>query len=182
MAFDEQTAVLAVDFQNGIFAPGEHRVHAAEDILERAAALLNAARLAGVPTFHFQDDAGPGLWAPDTPEWEIHHRVSPADPALVLRKKFGDAFRGTPLDDELRRLHVSHLVILGAMTDFSIRATLQRALLRGYRVTLVEDAHSTLDEFDAPAVEHVRVLNDEVRASAARSLPVQLKPAAAFFD
>jgi nicotinamidase-related amidase len=126
MAFDGQTAVLAVDFQNGIFAPGEHRVHGAEDVLERAAALLNAARLAGVATFYFQDDAGPGLWAPDTPEWEIHERVGPADSALVLRKQFGDAFRGTPLDEELRRLQCSRLVILGAMTDFSVRATLQR--------------------------------------------------------
>jgi nicotinamidase-related amidase len=180
--FDESTAVLAIDLQNGIFAAGEHQVHDASGVLERAAAILNAARLAGVPALYCQDDAGPGLWAPDAAAWKIHERVSPGDSAFIFRKQFGDAFRATPLDEELQRLGRSHVIVLGAMTDFSVRATLQRALLRGYRVTLVEDAHSTLDAFDAPAPEHVRLLNAEVRAAARRGLPLQLEPAAVLVD
>jgi nicotinamidase-related amidase len=178
--FDEHTALLAIDLQVGIFGPGETRVHDADGVLERAAALVNAAQAAGLPILYCQDDAGPGLWEPGSEGWQIHPRVSPPARAIVFRKKFGDAFRGTELDDELRRSGCSRLVICGAMTDFSIRSTLQRALLRGYSVTLVEDAHSTLDGIDAPAVDHIRMLNEEVAASAKRGLPLALAPTGAF--
>src|SRR5947207_8956875 len=171
MLLDGHSAVLAIDLQNGIFGAGELAVHDDDGVLERAALVLEAAHRAGVPTLYCQDDAGPGLWEPLTPAWQIHGKVSPTDTAFVFQKTFGDAFRGTRLDAELRRRGRSHLVVLGAMTDFSVRSTLQRALLRGYSVTLVEDAHSTLDSFDAPAVEHIRMLNDEVRDSSRRGLP-----------
>jgi nicotinamidase-related amidase len=179
MPFAQHAAVLAIDLQSGIFGAGERTVHDAEGVLERAARVLRAAGLAGVPVFYCQDDAGPGAWEPLTPAWQIHHRVSPADSAVTFRKTFGDAFRATRLDAGLRRRAKTHLVVFGAMTDFSVRSTLQRALLRGYRVTLVEDAHSTLDSFDAAALEHIRLLNEEVRQSAERGLPVELASAAA---
>ncbi len=178
--FEDQTALLAIDLQVGIFGPGETRVHDADGVLERAAALLRAAEAAGLPILYCRDDAGPGLWEPGSEGWQIHPRVSPPERAIVFRKKFGDAFRATELDDELRRRDCSRLVVLGAMTDFSIRSTLQRALLRGYSVTLIEDAHSTLDGLDAPALDHIRMLNEEVAASAKRGLPLELEPAAAF--
>ena len=65
-------------------------------------------------------------------------------------------------------------MLAGAMTDFTVRATLQRALLKGYFVTLVGDAHSTLDAPDGPAKRHIELLNREVREAESRGLPVRL--------
>ena len=45
----------------------------------------------------------------------------------------------------LADLEVGGLVVAGAQTDACIRATLHGALVRGYDVTLVSDAHTTED-------------------------------------
>jgi hypothetical protein len=48
-------------------------------------------------------------------------------------------------------------VVTGAQSDACIRATLHGALVRGYDVTLVGDAHTTEDltDYGAPAPEQV---------------------------
>ena len=52
---------------------------------------------------------------------------------------------------------VGRVVVTGAQSDACIRATLHGALVRGYDVTLVGDAHTTgdLTEYGAPAPEQV---------------------------
>ena len=172
MEFSVPVAVLAIDLQNGIFA-GETLVHDAGGVLERAQEVIAAAAKGGHPVIVVQDDAGPGIWQPDTFDWEVHPRISAPPDAIRLRKRFGDAFRGTRLDEYLRDSSVGHVVVLGAMTDFSVRATLQRALLKGYRATLVVDAHSTLDAPDGTAVEQVELLNREIEEAEVAGLHVR---------
>jgi len=48
-------------------------------------------------------------------------------------------------------------VVTGAQTDECIRATLHGALVRGYDVTLISDAHTTEDltEYGAPSPDLV---------------------------
>ena len=48
-------------------------------------------------------------------------------------------------------------MVVGAQSDACIRSTLHGALVRGYDVTLVEDAHTTEDltEWGAPPPEQV---------------------------
>ena len=163
-----------LDVQDGIFGGDETVVHDAEGVLTRIEELVRAAAARGIPVVLVQDDAGPGLWAPDTPGWQLHRRLTRPPTAVYLRKRFGDAFRSTDLDARLRRTGAGNLVLAGAMTDFSVRATLQRALLKGYFVTLVADAHSTLDAPDSSAAEQIALLNGEVRDAEVRGLPVRL--------
>lgn len=75
----------------------------------------------------------------------------------MVHKSFGDAFEDTDLEDVLARAGVGHLVVSGAQTDACIRATIHGAMVRGYDVTLVGDAHTTedLSEWGAPAPEKV---------------------------
>jgi nicotinamidase-related amidase len=174
VSLEKRTALVVLDVQNGIFARPESLVHDAEGVLDRIDALVRAAAARAAPVVLVQDDAGPGLWRPETPEWELHERLTRPPAATFLRKTYGDAFRATDLDALLRRGDVGSLVVAGAMTDFSVRATLQRALLKGYAVSLVADAHSTLDASDGSAEHQIELLNDEVRDAATRGLPVRL--------
>jgi nicotinamidase-related amidase len=41
--------------------------------------------------------------------------------------------------------------LLGAQTDFCVAATVKGALSNGFRVTVISDAHSTLDQPDEAA-------------------------------
>jgi nicotinamidase-related amidase len=52
---------------------------------------------------------------------------------------------------------VGRLVVVGAQTDECIRSTLHGALVRGYDVALVSDAHTTEDqtEWGAPPPDQV---------------------------
>jgi nicotinamidase-related amidase len=171
---EKRSALVVLDVQNGIFARPESLVHDAEGVLDRIDGLVQAAVARATRVVLVQDDAGPGLWRPETPDWELHERLTRPPAAIFLRKTYGDAFRATDLDTRLRHEDVGSLVIVGAMTDFSVRATLQRALLKGYAVSLVADAHSTLDAPDGPAENHIELLNQEVRDASDRGLPARL--------
>ena len=62
-----------------------------------------------------------------------------------MHKHYGDSFEDTDLESLLAEHQVGRLVVTGAQTDACIRSTLHGALVRGYDVTLVEDAHTTED-------------------------------------
>jgi nicotinamidase-related amidase len=169
-----RTALVVLDVQNGIFAREQSLVHDAEGVLDRIDEVVRAAAARDTPVVIVQDDAGPGLWTPETPGWQLHERLIRPPKAVALRKSYGDAFRGTDLDARLRSAGADRLVLVGAMTDFTVRSTLQRALLKGYFVTLVGDAHSTLDAPDGSAKLQIELLNGEVREAESRGLPVRL--------
>jgi nicotinamidase-related amidase len=174
MGSSNRTALVVLDVQNGIFAREESLVHDAEGMLDRIDQVVRAAAARATPIVLVQDDSGPGLWEPETPAWQLHERLTRPSGAIALRKSYGDAFRGTDLDARLGSAGADRLVLVGAITDFTVRSTLQRALLKGYFATLVGDAHSTLDAPDGPAERHIELLNTEVREAESRGLPVRL--------
>jgi nicotinamidase-related amidase len=120
------TAVIVIDMQVGVL----DGCHDAGGVTHRTALLVERARAAGVPVIWVQDHDD---FPEGTPEWEL------------MRKTRRDAFVGTELADALAELSVTHLVVAGAQTDYCIRTTTQSAAVRGFDVTLVGDAHTTVD-------------------------------------
>jgi nicotinamidase-related amidase len=85
-----------------------------------------------------------------------------------VHKQFNSAFEGTELESQLAALDVTHIMLCGAATNWCIRATAYAALERGYDLTLIEDAHSTVDmpvssELTIPAAHIVAELNTTLR-------------------
>jgi len=68
----------------------------------------------------------------------------PAAGEPVLHKKFNSSFEQTALLLELAKLGATHVALAGAATNWCIRATAYGALDRGYDLTLIEDAHTTV--------------------------------------
>jgi nicotinamidase-related amidase len=62
----------------------------------------------------------------------------------VVTKHYYDGFNGTTLDSVLRARGVTHLVITGTLTDICVLATVIGGMNREYRMTVVEDATTTL--------------------------------------
>jgi hypothetical protein len=79
------------------------------------------------------------------------------DSEPLVHKSYGDSFEGTELEAVLADRGVGRLIVTGAQTDACIRSTLHGALVRGYDVTSVGDAHTTenLSEYGAPPPEQV---------------------------
>jgi nicotinamidase-related amidase len=167
------TALLVVDMQRGFVDPGEAmEVPPARESVPRIRALVDLFRAKGRPvvfTEFVYSDAAPlligalhpehrrampgaprGFGHPssscheDDPSVATVHALAPRPDELVVRKRWYDAFAGTPLDGAFRARGVDTLVVTGTMTDICVLATVVGAFNREYRITVVEDAVTTL--------------------------------------
>jgi nicotinamidase-related amidase len=141
------TALLVVDVQTGVVA----KAHDRDTVVANIARLVDKARAQGVPVVwvqHYSKQLERG-----TPAWAIAAELSPAPDEPIVEKAYGDAFEATELEAVLAGLGVGRLVVAGAQTDACIRSTLHGALVRGYDVVLVSDAHTTddLSQWGAPS-------------------------------
>jgi len=145
------TALLVIDVQNGVVVGAHDR----DGVVGNIAALVDRARTEEVPVVWVQhsDD---GLER-DSDDWQIVDELSPGDGEPVVHKNYGDSFEATDLEEVLAARDVGRVVVTGAQSDACIRATLHGALVRGYDVTLVGDAHTTEDltEYGAPSPDLV---------------------------
>jgi ureidoacrylate peracid hydrolase len=167
------TALLVIDMQRGFVDEGEAmEVPAAREAVPRIRELVALFRAKGRPvvfTEFVYSEAAPLLVGALHPE---HRRASPGaargfgrpssscheeDPSvttvpglapnadeLVIRKRWYDAFAGTPLAGALRARGIDTLVVTGTMTDVCVLATVVGAFNHEFRITVVEDAVSTL--------------------------------------
>lgn len=134
-----RTALLVIDVQNDVVAGA----HARDAVVANISALVARARDSGVAVVwvqHADEELPEG-----SAGWQIvpELEVGPGEP--VVGKAYGDAFEATDLEEVLGAAGAGRLVIAGAQTDACIRSTLHGALVRGYDVTLVSDAHTTED-------------------------------------
>ena len=148
------TALLVIDVQIGMFEGPEGPVHDAERLLERIGALIREARQSRVPVIYIQHCEGPGeLFEPDTHEWRIHSAIAPREGELVVEKRTPDSFHETTLRRELDSRGVNRLILTGMQTEFCVDTTCRKAFSLGYDVVLVKDAHGTWDTDDLSATQ-----------------------------
>ena len=139
-----KSALLIIDVQVGLvrLMPPELQ----DRVLSNIAVLLSQARSSRIPVLFIQHDGPKGHpIEAETSAWAIHPSILPMNGEPVIRKKASDSFFETRLAEELQAGEISHLVIVGAMTEYCVDTTCRRAVTLGYDVTLVADAHLTRD-------------------------------------
>ncbi|MEM8925537.1 MAG: cysteine hydrolase [Actinomycetota bacterium] len=175
------TALLLVEYQNDFAAEGGSLHTAVSDVmeqtgmLEHSAALVRAARNAGVTIIHaplafdpgYEEIAGSAYgilkgvvdsqsFANDTWGVELVDGMTP-DPADVVLtdKRSLDAFSTTNLQFVLESRQINTLAIAGFLTNCCIESTMRSAYERGYEVVPVVDcmAATSLEEHEM-AVKH----------------------------
>ena len=168
-----KTALLVVDMQRAFLDPGEAmEVPAARDIVPQIQSLLELFRSRALPVVFTEftySETMPLLVGDLHPE---HKRAAPGAPTgfgvpsscclegdlsvdtvpelaprpdeTVIRKRWYDAFAGTPLDGVLRARGVTSVVVTGTLSEVCVLATVVGAFNREYRITVVEDLVATL--------------------------------------
>lgn len=133
------TALLVIDVQRGVVADAHNR----DGVIANINTLVTKARNENVPIVWVQhaDDNLPR----DSEGWQYVPELQRHEAEPLVHKGYNDSFEDTELESVLARLGVGRLVVSGAQTDACIRSTLHGALVRGYDVTLVGDAHTTED-------------------------------------
>lgn len=151
-----RAAVLVVDTQAGVL----REAWDSERIVRSVSRVVDRARSKGIPVIwvqHADEELAPG-----SADWQWADPLAPSADEAVVAKGHNSAFESTTLDDELARLGISRIVLLGAATNWCVRATAYGALDRGYDLALVADAHTTerLDPGDGDPIEARDIIRD----------------------
>ena len=136
----DRQVLLVIDVQQGIFE-NKTPIHKADELLDNINLLVERAHLADVPIIYIQHSGKKSL-VRGSKSWRFHPKIRPQRKDLIVHKTDGNAFTETVLDETLKGLNVTSLVVCGLVTHGCVRATCQGALKLGYHLTLVEDAHS----------------------------------------
>lgn len=165
-----RSAVLALHYQNEVLHPdGAIRLGVAEGdagrggVVAAAAALLEGARVCGVPVIHvriafrdgyrdvirncaiFRNVVVRGAMVEESWGAAFHAGLGPAPGEAVLTHTRISAFYGTDLHRRLDAMDVGHLVIAGVATNSVVETTGRHAADVGWMVTVARDACSAAD-------------------------------------
>jgi nicotinamidase-related amidase len=170
------TALIVIDVQVGIIE-GFH-AYRGREVLEQINKLLSKATTSNTTIIYIQHDGETGhpLEA-GTDGWQIHPEIKPHEGDVVIRKRAADSFFETPLRQELEARGIKHLVLTGCMTEYCVDTTSRRAVSVGYDVTLVSDAHTTIDNQRLTAAQIIAHHNALLDGFDAGSHSITVKPA-----
>jgi nicotinamidase-related amidase len=137
------STLVMIDCQN-TYTRGVLELEGVQAALDQAAALLDRARTAGIPIIHIQHDDGPGsLYDVEGESGGIVTRVAPRDGEPVVVKNYPNSFVQTDLDERLKAVSASNLVLAGFMTHMCVNSTARGAFNLGYAPTVVAAATAT---------------------------------------
>ncbi len=154
-------ALLVIDVQEGMFTLEGFRVHGVADFLSCVSDLISSARSSGVPVVYMQHcGSADSPLERGTTGCRIHESIAPLPGELVIEKMESDSFLDTDLQEELDSLGVTDLIVCGMQSEFCVDTTCRRAHGLGYRVTLVEDGHTTGDSATLTAEQIIHHHNE----------------------
>ena len=131
------SALLVVDVQNGVVEGAYKR----DEVISNIETAMAKARAANIPVLWVQHSDEELVI--DSDEWQIVSELIPLEGEPMVRKTFRSSFEGTNLEEILSELGVGHLIVCGAQSNNCIRHTSHDALAKGFKVTLIADAHTT---------------------------------------
>ena len=171
----DNTALLIIDTQVGLI----EAVYQGKEVLDNINVLLAQARETHTPVIYVQHDGqqGDGLEV-GSPGWAIHPAIAPQTGELIVHKRASDSFYDTMLKRELVAQGIQHLVVVGGETEYCVDTTIRRAIVEGYNVTLVSDAHTTTGYNDVvlPPAQRIAYLNHVVNGFGTETHTITVTP------
>jgi nicotinamidase-related amidase len=159
----EATAVMCMDYQNGIVAA--YSDGGQDELLSRASSMLEHARAKGMKVIYIHVGFRPGFpevssrnplfssirSSPERQKMfegggsDIHSRVAPQQGDIVVMKHRVSAFHGTDFEMILRANDIDTLVLFGIATSGVVLSTLVDAADRDYRIFVIKDCCADMD-------------------------------------
>lgn len=133
----KDAALIMIDCQN-TYREGIMKLTGVEEALQEARKLLDRARELKIPVIHIMHDAGEGTpYDVKAPIGAIADIVAPIEGESVVVKQFPNSFVQTDLDEQLKALGVTNIVLAGFMTHMCINSTAHGGFNLGYAPTVV---------------------------------------------
>jgi nicotinamidase-related amidase len=148
---DPKTALIVIDLQKGIVALPT--VHPTSEVVQHASQLADAFRRHGLPVVLVNVDGGaPGRTdqAPRTRDFpagwtDLVPELNQQPQDHTVTKRTWGAFTRTGLDEHLKKLGVTQVVIAGVSTSAGVESTARQAHEHGFHVTLAIDAMTDMN-------------------------------------
>jgi nicotinamidase-related amidase len=148
---DPKTALIVIDLQKGIVTRATAQPIA--EVIEHAAALADAFRRHGLPVVLVNVAGGaPGRSEQPRPAGNFPSGWTDLIPELnqqpsdhTVTKHTWGAFTNTGLDDYLKKLGVTQVVLAGVATSVGVESTARQAYELGFNVTLATDAMTDMN-------------------------------------
>ncbi|RSL59264.1 hypothetical protein CEP54_007334 [Fusarium duplospermum] len=94
---------------------------------------------------------------------------------ILVSKTTRDTFKSNPgLAEQLKAQGIEHIVAFGIQSDCCVFETSKGALEAGFRLTLLQGAHSTYDSKESTALEIEKSIEDSLRALGAKIVPFEI--------
>jgi nicotinamidase-related amidase len=145
-ALDPNAALVIVDLQKGVV--DLDLAHPVDGVLRNARRLADAFRARGLPVVLVNVNGGahgrterPRPSVPRPADWtEIVPELDQRPGDIVVTKRTWGAFASTDIEQRLRSLSVTQVVIGGIATTAGVESTARQAYEAGFNVTLAIDA------------------------------------------
>lgn len=170
------TALLIIDVQQAPCS-GKEEAFESRRVIARINTVARLARAAGAPVVIVQHEEENGPLEYGSDGWTLDPELDASPDDIFVRKAVPDSFENTGLRDILKARGIEQLIICGLQSECCVDATTRRALALGYPVTLVSDAHSTMDNATLKAPQISAQVNEALAAGGFAS-PVLVIPAA----
>lgn len=139
-----KSALLIIDVQSALCI-GQWSAFDIDNVVDRINVLADKARATGIPVVLIQHEESEGPLRFGSNGWQLYDRLTVQPDDLRIRKSVCDSFYQTELHSVLQARGINNVLICGLQSEFCVDSTVRAALALGYAVTLVADAHSTLD-------------------------------------
>jgi nicotinamidase-related amidase len=149
---DPVTALVVIDLQQGIVQRAT--AHPVLEVVQRAAALARAFRarhlpvvlvtVAGTAPGRTEQARGSTSFPPEALQLVPELDAQPSDHRIV--KRTWGAFTGTGLEQHLRTLGVTQVLLAGIATSIGVESTARQAHEAGFHVSLAVDAMTDMSE------------------------------------
>ncbi|MGB5204935.1 cysteine hydrolase family protein [Eudoraea sp.] len=165
MNSDSKPALLLIDIQKGlddIDYYGGHRNNLMAEA--NAKRILDFWRNQKLPIFHVKHNStNPNSpLAKGQPGNEFKDIVKPLANETIIEKQVNSAFIGTDLKQQLDKLEIKKVVIVGLTTDHCVSSSTRMAGNLGYDAYLVADGTATFDKVSVDGVKFTAEMIHEV--------------------
>jgi nicotinamidase-related amidase len=137
-----KTALLIVDVQIKLFHM-KKAIYQPERLLKNINILEERARSTDSTIVYIQHE-NDTTFKYNTPEWNLNKGLTPDSKDILIRKKEGNSFFETPLNEILKKKNVDRVIICGMLTNLCVQRTCLGAVELNFKTVLASDAHSNL--------------------------------------
>lgn len=141
-------ALLVIDIQNDYFEGGTAELFEPIPAMENAKKLINLFHQKNEPVIyiqHINTYEGADFFLPNSDGNKIYSKIQPLSDDPVFIKHAPDSFLSDGLAEYLKENGIEELVVCGMMSHMCVDTTVRSANAKGYVVTLLEDACTTMD-------------------------------------